>query len=69
MAVLSYTKMKYYTEVFLFLFVTKTKRESDAGMDFTAGPLILTGEFPGGPARFVMRRSGGPFNFWDIQKV
>ena len=25
--------------------------------------------FPGGPASFVMRRSGGPVDFWDIHKV
>ena len=33
------------------------------GINFTAGPPVLTGEFPGGPANFVMRRSGGPIDF------
>ena len=32
----------------------------------TASPLIPTGEFPGGPASFVMRRSCRPLDFWDI---
>ena len=26
-----------------------------SGIDFTAGPPVPTGEFPGGPATFVMR--------------
>ena len=40
-----------------------------AGIDFTAGSPVPTGEFPGGPASFVMKRSGGPVDFWDIYKV
>ena len=34
-----------------------------SGINFTAGPLVQTGEFPG-PARFVMRRSIGPGFFF-----
>ena len=30
---------------------------------------VPTGEFPGGPASLVMRRSGEPVDYWDIQKV
>ena len=39
------------------------------GIDFPASPPVPTGEFPGGPASFVMRRSSGPVDFWDIHKV
>ena len=38
----------------------------DAGLDFTAGLPVPTCEFPGGPASLVMKRSGGPADFWDI---
>ena len=41
---------------------------ADTGIDFTPGQPVSTGEFPG-PASFVMRRSGGPVDFWDIHKV
>ena len=41
----------------------------EAGIDFTAGSPVPTSEFPGGPASFVMNRSGGPVDFWDIYKV
>ena len=30
---------------------------------------VPTSEFLGGPVSFVMRRSGGPVDFWDIHKV
>ena len=36
---------------------------------YTQGLILLpvvTGEFPGGPENFVMRRSGGPVDFWDV---
>ena len=39
------------------------------GIDFSAGPPVPTCEFPGGPASFLMRRSGGPVDFGDIYKV
>ena len=29
----------------------------------------MTSDFLGGPASFVMRRSGGPVDFWDFCKV
>ena len=34
-----------------------------------ASPPVPTCEFPGGPASFVMRRSSGPVDFWDIHNV
>ena len=42
-----------------------------AGLDVTAGPPVPTGEFPGGPASFVMRRSGpeGPINTGKLEKT
>ena len=41
----------------------------DSHACFTAGPPVPTGEFPGGPATFVMRWSCGPVDFWDIHSV
>ena len=37
-----------------------------AGIDLTACHMVLTGEFPGRPASFVMRGSGGSVDFCDI---
>ena len=39
------------------------------GTDFTTVPLVPTGEFPGGPGSFVMRRSGEPVDFTDVHNV
>ena len=39
-----------------------------AGFNFTAGSPVSTGGFPGGPVNFVIRGSGGPFDFLEYSK-
>ena len=42
------------------MFSTVRQPYSGLGVNFTANPPVLTSEFPGGPASFVMSRSDGP---------
>ena len=56
-------------EAFLVFAVIILNASRYTGMDLTAGPPVPTGEFPGGPASFVMRRSDGPVDFLDTHRV